>query len=164
MLKKLCLGMLSLSLTLPTHATSLAKILSIKHHQAKVLKAKMQSEAIEIPDYSGHWVGTLEGEQVDLVIEQTENNIEINGNFFEFNGLNSRSLASLNGASSEHYVFEKQADGRLVFTTVIIEKFYFEKGLIQQQIYGEMSLEGEKLMLKFEIQGEAPVVIEFRKA
>lgn len=163
MLKHICLGLLSFGLALSSHATSFAKLLTMKHHQVKSLKAKALADDIEIADYSGHWVGHLEGEELDLVIKQTVNTIEFNGEVFEFHGLNSKSVASFDMASHEHSLFEKQADGSIVFSSVSIEKFYFEKGLREEKINGQMMLQGEKLILKFEMQNETPVVIEFSK-
>lgn len=163
MLKQVCLGLLSLCLVLPSHASSFAKLLTGKHHQAKSFKAKSIGDDIEIVDYSGRWVGDIEGDELELVIKQSFNNIEINNEVYEFNSLNSKSLASFDMASHEHSLFEKQADGSIVFSTISIEKFYFEKGLIEDKVHGQMMLQGEKLILKFEAPNEAPFVIEFRK-
>jgi hypothetical protein len=162
MIKYICLGLLSFGLSMNSHALPLAKF--IKHSPSKKsFKALTSSEEVALQDFSGFWQGNIDGDDVELTISQTDNSININGEFYEFNALNQKSRANPYFSTSEVAIAEKQEDGSLKLTSIDIEKAYFDKGMHTQKISATLFRQNEKLIIRFEPEGEVPVVIEFAK-
>lgn len=162
MIRFVCLGLLSFSLTINSYALPWDKMLNHPFHKKSVQALKNFKE-IELQDLSGFWQGNIDGDDIELNILQTENSIEINGELYEFNALNSKSRANPYFTTAEVAIAEKQEDGSLKVTSMDIEKSYFDKGMHTQKLIAILYRQDEKLIIRFEPEGSAPVVIEFVK-
>lgn len=162
MIKYVCLSLLSFGLSVNSYALPWDKML--KHASPKKsVQALKNFQEVALQDFSGFWQGNIDGDDIELNISQTENFIEINGELYEFNALNNKSRANPYFTTAEVAIAEKQEDGSLRITSIDIEKSYFDKGMYSQKLIANLYRQDEKLIIRFEPEGAAPVIIEFVK-
>jgi hypothetical protein len=162
MIKFICLGLLSFGLAANSYALPWDTMFNHPLPK-KSVQALKNFQEVALQDFSGYWQGNIDGDDIELNISQTENSIEINGELYELNALNNKSRANPYFTTTEVAIAEKQEDGSLKVISMDIEKSYFDRGMHTQKLIANLYRQDEKLIIRFEPEGAAPVVIEFVK-